>query len=381
MPLGASITNGVGSSTGNGYRAELLRRLTQAGVAVDFVGSQQSGDLPDRDNEGHSGWRIDQVAAQLDGWLATYRPDVVLVHVGTNDMLQNHQAATAPERLGALVDRILERSPGTTVLTSSLLPLRDAAAGARVDAFNAAVADLMARKAAQGRAVRHVDLRGAVAVGDLADGIHPGDAGFARMGALFHAALGPVLGAGAPWPLVRSGLEADDPPTWTDTVAGASGVGGYCCGLTAMESGRRVELAHTGTGALMYSGDDRSATVSYSYNRVFDVHVPVTAATVLRYRILPQQAAGASVAIDLAMTDRSSLRDSGATDQHGVRAHPAAQGAGGHLVTGRWNLVEVPLGVLAGRTVDEIRIGYDRPGGTGLFRGYVDDIEILDTAG
>jgi lysophospholipase L1-like esterase len=380
MPLGASITNGVGSSAGNGYRAELLSRLSQAGVGVDYVGSQQSGNLPDRDNEGHSGWRIDQIAAQTDAWTAAYRPDVVLLHLGTNDMVQNYQPATAPDRLSALVDRLLARSPGVTVLTSSLLPLKDPAANARVDSFNAAVAGLMAQKTARGDRVRHVDQHSAVAVTDLVDGIHPNDAGYARMGMLWYSALRPVLGAGVTWPLFRSGIEADSAPTWTNNVAGSAGIGGYCCGLTAMESGRRTERAHAGTGALMYSGDDRSAATSYSYNRVFDVHLPITADTILRYWMLPQQSAGASVAIDVAMTDGSSLRDSGATDQYGVRAHPAAQGAGGRLVVNQWNLVEVRLGGLAGRTVDEIRVGYDRPGGTGLFRGYLDDIDISDVA-
>src|SRR5439155_9431122 len=80
MPLGDSITFGVGSSTGSSYRAALWDRLVgQAGYAVDYVGSQRSGALPDTDNEGHSGWRIDQIASNVDGWLATYQPDVVLL--------------------------------------------------------------------------------------------------------------------------------------------------------------------------------------------------------------------------------------------------------------------------------------------------------------
>jgi hypothetical protein len=32
---------------------------------------------------------------------------------------------------------------------------------------------------------------------------------------------------------------------------------------------------------------------------------------------------------------------------------------------------------LAGCTLDQIWIGYDRPGTTGLFRGHVDDIDII----
>jgi hypothetical protein len=48
-------------------------------------------------------------------------------------------------------------------------------------------------------------------------------------------------------------------------------------------------------------------------------------------------------------------------------------------VVNRWNLVRVNLGALAGRTVDRIHLGYDQPAGTGVFRGYADDIRISDS--
>src|SRR5690242_20766591 len=43
MPLGDSITYGVGSSTGGGYRFQLWNDLRERGWRVDFVGSVQSG--------------------------------------------------------------------------------------------------------------------------------------------------------------------------------------------------------------------------------------------------------------------------------------------------------------------------------------------------
>jgi len=185
-----------------------------------------------------------------------------------------------------------------------------------------------------------------------------------------------VLGAGRAWPLFRTDFGAAAQPTWTNSVHASVNVGGFCCGLTAMESARRAETAHGGTYALMYSGNDTSATQSYSYNRVFDIHVPIAADTTLSYWIYPQYPA-TSVALDLFLTDGRSLRDSGATDQSGVRAHPRFQGQAGHLRLNEWNLVRIPLSALAGGTVDQIWIGYDQPGTTGLFRGYVDDIDIV----
>ncbi|MEN0129193.1 MAG: GH92 family glycosyl hydrolase [Brevundimonas sp.] len=179
-----------------------------------------------------------------------------------------------------------------------------------------------------------------------------------------------------------SGFETGDTqPTWQNSVINSSNVGGYNASLTAMESGPRTgELSHAGTTALMYSGNDLSATGSFSYNRVFDVDIPVTSSTTLTYWIYPQAGGHLDVALDLTFTDGSALRDSGAVDQTGTRVHPAFQGLGGRLVAGQWNQVISSIGSwVAGKTIDHIDIGYDQPANTGTFRGYVDDISI--TAG
>lgn len=190
MPLGDSITYGVGSSTGSGYRAALWDRLVnQAGYPIDFVGSQHSGVLPDTDNEGHSGWRIDQIAANVDGWLAAYQPDIVLLHIGTNDMNQNYQTDIAPRRLSALLDQILVDRPATTILVAKIVPSLDPIIQSRITAFNAAVP---AVAAAHGNQVRLVDLS-VLSSADLADTLHPNDNGYARMAARWSSELETVL--------------------------------------------------------------------------------------------------------------------------------------------------------------------------------------------
>ncbi|MEV4508031.1 GH92 family glycosyl hydrolase [Dactylosporangium sp. NPDC049525] len=175
-----------------------------------------------------------------------------------------------------------------------------------------------------------------------------------------------------------SGFEAGDAqPTWTNSVESSAGVGGYCCGLTGMESGTRTELAHTGSAALMYSGADTSTTSSYSYNRVFDVDIVVGASTTLSYWVLPQRGGNLDVAVDLVFTDGTYLRNSGAVDQHGVRVNPREQGSGWVLNFDTWNYVTSVIGAaVSGKTIDRILIGYDKPEGTGTFRGYFDDIQI-----
>ncbi|MGI5239517.1 discoidin domain-containing protein [Dactylosporangium sp. CA-139066] len=148
-----------------------------------------------------------------------------------------------------------------------------------------------------------------------------------------------------------------------------------------MESSPRAELARSGTRARMYSGADNSTTVSYSYQRLFAADLPLGPSSVLSYWIYPQQATGTFAGVDLQFTDGSALRDSGAVDQFGVRAHPQYQGEGGHLAVNQWNLVRVSLAGLAGKTVARIDLGFDRPTGTGAFRGYLDDLTIGDESG
>ncbi len=104
MPLGDSITYGVttnidGTTAGDrplpadaiGYRKALYDTLTDNGYLVDFVGSQTAGtatgvDLDDPHHEGHPGWTAEQMDAQVSGWMTNAKPDVVLLHAGTNDL-------------------------------------------------------------------------------------------------------------------------------------------------------------------------------------------------------------------------------------------------------------------------------------------------------
>jgi hypothetical protein len=72
--------------------------------------------MSDPDNEGHSGWRIDQITGIADSVPARYRPNVVTLEIGTNDLNGNYQIPTAPDRLRALIDRIAGAAPDATVL-------------------------------------------------------------------------------------------------------------------------------------------------------------------------------------------------------------------------------------------------------------------------
>lgn len=185
--------------------------------------------------------------------------------------------------------------------------------------------------------------------------------------------------------LFTSGLETGDTqPTYLDSVLASSNVGPYTVGGVPECSPREVIAdgwgltAHAGTKAIMYSGNDTSATTSYCNFRVFNVSIPVTAATKLRYWLCPQTANGRYVGVDFICSDGSTLRDSGATDANGFSMHPNA-GHGGSIPLNTWTQIKCNVGTwLAGKTIIQILINYDRPATTGQFRGYLDDILITN---
>jgi lysophospholipase L1-like esterase len=191
MPLGDSITWGQGGDGGGGYRPPLVESLVAGRYSSDMVGSQRSGppQLYDRDHEGYRGYRIDQIAGLAATELLAYRPGFILLQIGTNDVLQQYELATAPDRLSALIDLITDTAPGARLVVASITPLSDPDLDADARAYNAAIPDIVSAKAAGGRLVSFLDLYPVVTVADLVDGIHPNQAGYNKMAAAWHATL------------------------------------------------------------------------------------------------------------------------------------------------------------------------------------------------
>ncbi|ONI91554.1 GDSL family lipase [Saccharothrix sp. ALI-22-I] len=195
MPLGDSITDGF--NVPGGYRVGLWQRLGSGNYRVDFVGSQFNGpaSLGDHDHQGHSGWRIDQIDANVVTWLRNTTPRTVLLHIGTNDVIQNRDLANAPARLSALVDRITATVPNADVFVATITPLSDSAQQSAVRTYNAAIPGMVQSKVNAGKRVRLVDMHAALTTADLADGIHPTATGYDKMAARWYSALRSVPGS------------------------------------------------------------------------------------------------------------------------------------------------------------------------------------------
>ena len=219
LPLGDSITEGV--PTADGYRGQLARLLAPAGIQLRYVGSLRS---PAGAHEGWSGYTSAELLPRARAVLARQRPDVVLLHIGTNDLGLGVPVAEAAANVRALLLVIDERSraggPGARpirVLLASIVPRNlsawggggsPAAAPSRgvrdpvrvpsltdgvdplVTAYNDRLSALAEERRRAGQPVDLVDQNAALdAEADLADALHPSERGYEKMARVWAAAL------------------------------------------------------------------------------------------------------------------------------------------------------------------------------------------------
>ena len=227
MPLGDSITDGL--TVPGGYRIGLWQRFGSGGHTVDFVGSGFNGpaSLGDHDHEGHSGWRIDQIDANIVNWLRTSTPRTILLHIGTNDMVQNPTGA--PARLATLLDHIIAQAPNTELFVATIIPL--SGQDSRVRTFNAGLISAVQARANAGRRVHLVDMFNALTTADLADGVHPNANGYNKMAAVWFNALLSVPGSLDP------PTNPSPSPTPSATPSASPSPGGGC--TTTLRDGTR----------------------------------------------------------------------------------------------------------------------------------------------
>ncbi|MBB5874299.1 lysophospholipase L1-like esterase [Allocatelliglobosispora scoriae] len=285
MPLGDSITGGPGC-----WRAVLWDRLQRSGFTdIDFVGTLPGGGCSvahDGDNEGHGGFKATGIADQnqLPAWLAATRPDIVLMHLGTNDVWNNIPAATILAAFSKLVDQMRASNPNIKILAAQIIPMTPSGCTwcpTGVAALNGAIPGWAAGKSTAQSPITVVDqFTGFDTVADTnGDGVHPDDSGFQKISDRWYPALTPLLGGqtpvppGAPGTPVASAITASSVSlSWT---ASSGTVGGY--EIERCQGSACTAFAQVGTATTTAFADSG-----------------LTAATGYRYRVRATNTAGAS---------------------------------------------------------------------------------------
>jgi lysophospholipase L1-like esterase len=194
MPLGDSITHGA--TVPGGYRIRLWERILADRSTVDFVGSGVNGPATiDGDHEGHPGKAIQFIREGVRGWLYSGRPHIVLLMIGTNDVLypEAHNFDEAAARLDALVGQITAIAPNTELIVASVPTLREPIANDRARSFSQDVQAIVNNRADQGRPVTFVDMYSVLNLEDLADGVHPNERGYEKMAEVWYTTIDQLL--------------------------------------------------------------------------------------------------------------------------------------------------------------------------------------------
>jgi lysophospholipase L1-like esterase len=246
MPLGDSITGSPGC-----WRALLWNNLQNAGfTSIDFVGTlppQGCGIPYDGDNEGHGGILATDIANQnlLPGWLAATHPDVVMMHLGTNDVWSARSPDAILAAFSTLVNQMRAQNPNMQILVAQILPMNPSnctACGDRVIAFNAAIPSWAAGKTTAQSPIVVVDQwTGFSTATDTADGVHPNDSGNRKIADRWFPALTARLTNTPPPPsfalsVAPATLSVNAGASATATVT-ISRTGGFSAPVTLTASG------------------------------------------------------------------------------------------------------------------------------------------------
>jgi len=140
MCLGDSITAGY---TDNpkwtipfeyGYRGGLYSLLIDAGHDIEFVGESPEPwdgrfglptntptldlrDLGQDQHRGYGGWSILDLNEEVEGFIESDKPDVILLMIGINGI-----DANSPMQLESLVQKILATAPGVNLIVAQITP-------------------------------------------------------------------------------------------------------------------------------------------------------------------------------------------------------------------------------------------------------------------
>ena len=223
-PLGDSITAGylgplITEDFWVGYRRKLyndLSALNPALFGIDFVGTvtnlgaSANPPLADRDNEGHDGWRDDEIlngadpgkqdpacpTCNITDWLNSTHPDIVLLHIGTNGI--NNGGGTSSAEVAAILDKIqaweTANSSPVTVMLARIIGSPNATTNNNVTTFNNNVAAMAQTRINNGDKIVIVNQQtgagltyqlgaadGSPSGPDMVDNLHPNQDGYDKM--------------------------------------------------------------------------------------------------------------------------------------------------------------------------------------------------------
>lgn len=224
MFIGDSITQG--SEGDYTWRYWLWRHLRQHKVDFDFVGDRSTL-FPDansyvfsrfdRDHEALWGRALWQVTDQVEEWVRTHTPDVLLVCLGVNDVYtQAWTDGGGPGRIRTFIDEARQANPRITIIWCELPPVANERYLADLPTANAELKGVVTDMTTQESRtlIAPIDPTYRTDI-DAYDGVHPSPSGEIKLAASYATVLSSLgIGGGslqatvpAHWPLRPKGMQ------------------------------------------------------------------------------------------------------------------------------------------------------------------------------
>ena len=200
LPLGDSITHGVASTDDAGYRSALFKLIVAANQNVTFTGSLSNGPSTvssktfPKSHEGHDGFTVESgystygtagISSLIPSPAFSTVPDIVLLHIGTNDLTSTSAKSTTSDRLDTLLTKIVGVAPDALIVVAKVVPLGYSSSD--WDTYNAKIPTVVQTHAGKGQHVVMVDMS-KLPTSQLT-GVHPNDQGYAYMANIWYAAI------------------------------------------------------------------------------------------------------------------------------------------------------------------------------------------------
>lgn len=197
MALGDSITEGVFGE--QSYRKPLIDELNLVGCSYAMVGSRSENLTPTgfvSPHEGYSGHGVeyflpggpDPVNPGIDAIMMNNNADVILVHLGSNDMNRSQSIPGTITELDSLVTRIWNNNPNAQILVANVVPWFGSSPNPNIVAnISTLGTQIQSWVAGEGDSRLHlVDVRsGFISSYMGSDGIHPNAIGDAHIADAF----------------------------------------------------------------------------------------------------------------------------------------------------------------------------------------------------
>lgn len=269
MSIGDSITDGYGVD--GSYRKFLYHNLTEKGYSIDMVGPNWSwGNADYTDSEtsetftydaahcGYSGYAIKEYSGRSGiletikngNYLSEHSPDIVILQIGTNDVIDNHEIDSAGERLEVLADYILSNISSESALFITTIPNLDPNRSdvyswfgnyrhsadwqtnytdeqveenvqAQINNYNAQVKKLVEAKQTSGVTNIYYGNINSVVTDvktQLGDGVHPNNVGYKLMGEYWTGVIDSYLSGESSQPTEPPTTEAPTEPEVTTSI-------------------------------------------------------------------------------------------------------------------------------------------------------------------